>query len=48
MRSFKSFSLRLSLRRLSDDINRGIDAMKILYREIISHVVKKKEYLKLK
>jgi hypothetical protein len=29
MRSFKSFSLRLRLRRFSDGINRGIDAMKI-------------------
>jgi hypothetical protein len=27
MRSFKSFSLRLRLRRFSDGINRGIDAM---------------------
>jgi hypothetical protein len=30
MRSFKSFSLRLCLRRFSDGINREIDAMKIL------------------
>jgi hypothetical protein len=30
MRSFKSFSLRLGLRRFSDSINREIDAMKIL------------------
>jgi hypothetical protein len=29
MRSFKSFSLRLRLRRFSDGINRGIDAMNI-------------------
>jgi len=29
MRSFKSFGLRLRLRRFSDDINRGIDAMKM-------------------
>jgi hypothetical protein len=29
MRSFKSFSLRLRLRRFSDGINRGIDVMKI-------------------
>ena len=29
MRSFKSFSLRLRLRRFSDDSNRGIDAMNI-------------------
>jgi len=28
MRSFESFSLRLRLRRFSDDINRGIDARK--------------------
>ena len=30
MRSFKSFSLRLRLRRFSDGINYGIDATKIL------------------
>ena len=29
MRSFKSFNLSLRLRRFSDGINRGIDAMKI-------------------
>jgi hypothetical protein len=29
MRSFRSFSLHLRLRRFSDDINRGIDAIKI-------------------
>jgi hypothetical protein len=29
MRSFKSFSLRLRLRRFSDGINRGINAMQI-------------------
>jgi hypothetical protein len=29
MRSFKSFNLRLHLRRFPDDINRDIDAMKI-------------------
>jgi hypothetical protein len=29
MRSFKSFSLRLRLRRFSDGINHGIEAMKI-------------------
>jgi hypothetical protein len=29
MRTFKSFSLRLRLRRFSDDINRGIDAMQM-------------------
>ena len=29
VRSFKSFSLRLSLRRFSDNIKRGIEAMKI-------------------
>jgi len=29
MRSFKSFSLRLCLRRFSDGSNRGIDAMEI-------------------
>jgi hypothetical protein len=29
MRSFKSFSLRLRLRRFSDGINRWIDAMQI-------------------
>jgi hypothetical protein len=29
MRSFKSFSLRLHLRRFSDGINSWIDAMKI-------------------
>jgi hypothetical protein len=28
MRNFKSFSLRLRLRRFSDGINRGIDACK--------------------
>ena len=30
MRSFKSFSLRLRLRRFFDDINREIDAMGVL------------------
>jgi hypothetical protein len=29
MRSIKSFSLRLHLRRLSNDINREIDAIQI-------------------